>query len=182
MAYVYKHIRLDTNEVFYIGIGKNKSRAYSKTHRNEYWHSIVNKAGYSIEIIEDGITWQEAVLKEIELIEYYGRKDKGIGTLVNMTNGGDGAVGLIHSEESKKKRSDSAKGKKRKPHSEEAKKKMSETRKALKGKLQPRSEECKQKLSEIRKALKGKLPLHTEESKRKISESVKQMWNVKKSF
>ncbi len=32
MAYVYKHIRLDTNEIFYIGIGNNNDygRAYQK--------------------------------------------------------------------------------------------------------------------------------------------------------
>ena len=27
---VYRHIRLDKNEVFYIGIGKNLSRAFAK--------------------------------------------------------------------------------------------------------------------------------------------------------
>ena len=32
MAIVYRHIRLDKNEVFYIGIGKTEKRAYEKHH------------------------------------------------------------------------------------------------------------------------------------------------------
>ncbi len=37
MAIVYKHIRLDNDTVFYIGIGKNQKRPYSKNYRNKYW-------------------------------------------------------------------------------------------------------------------------------------------------
>ena len=103
MAYVYQHIRLDTNEVFYIGIGKNKCRAYSKSDRNKHWHHIVNKVGYSAQIIFEEITWEEAIVKEKELIEYYGRRDKGSGTLVNMTDGGEGIPGFKHSKESMSK-------------------------------------------------------------------------------
>jgi hypothetical protein len=181
MAYVYQHVRLDTNEVFYVGIGRTENRAYSKHHRSEYWHNIVNKAGYSAQIIFEKITWEEACQKEKELIEYYGRRDKGSGTLVNMTDGGDGAIGHIMSKESRKKISNSLTGKKRSPHSEETKKKMSETRKALKGKLSPHSKERKEKMSESRKALKGKLPLHSEDAKKRISESVKRSWDLRKS-
>jgi hypothetical protein len=39
MAYVYKHIRLDTNETFYIDIGgdfENYKREYQKRSRNTY--------------------------------------------------------------------------------------------------------------------------------------------------
>ena len=39
---IYRHIRLDTNQVFYIGIGSIK-RAYRKTGRNNYWNNITNK-------------------------------------------------------------------------------------------------------------------------------------------
>lgn len=45
MALVYKHIRLDTNQVFYIGVGKTDKRPYSKIYRNKHWHNVVNKAG-----------------------------------------------------------------------------------------------------------------------------------------
>ena len=52
--YVYRHIRLDLKEPFYIGLGKvynlnvksqekYYSRAYQKTKRNRFWNFIVEK-------------------------------------------------------------------------------------------------------------------------------------------
>ena len=45
--YVYKHIRLDRNEVFYIGIGnkKNYGRAYEFvfSKRSEFWKKIYQR-------------------------------------------------------------------------------------------------------------------------------------------
>jgi hypothetical protein len=93
MAYLYKHIRLDKNEVFYIGIGSddNFKRAYSKTGRNKHWKNITKLTDYSIEIIsEEWLTWEEACEKEKFWITFYGRVDLGKGTLVNMTDGGEG--------------------------------------------------------------------------------------------
>jgi hypothetical protein len=90
MAIVYVHRRKDSNEVFYVGMGKYKSRSEKKTNRNKYWHNIVNKHGYTKEIVLSGVTWDEAINEEIRLISEYGRKDKGKGKLVNMTRGGDG--------------------------------------------------------------------------------------------
>ena len=94
MAYVYKHIRLDKNEIFYIGIGKyddnNFKRAYSKKSRNKLWTNIVNKHGYTVEIICENLTWNEACEKEKELIQFYGRECFNKGPLINMTDGGDG--------------------------------------------------------------------------------------------
>ena len=92
MAVVYQHRRLDTNKIFYIGIGKTKRRAYSKSKRNNYWFSIILKTEYSIEILYDNIDWDTACEKEIELIKKYGRKDIGTGILCNMTDGGEGGV------------------------------------------------------------------------------------------
>jgi uncharacterized protein YdaT len=88
---VYKHIRLDTNEVFYVGIGSKISRAFSKGRRNPYWHNIVKKTDYIVEIVQHCETREEASDIERDLILQYGRI--GIdpnGTLVNMTKGGDG--------------------------------------------------------------------------------------------
>ena len=99
MAYVYKHTRLDTNEVFYIGIGKYLKRAYSKRYRNNYWINITNKVDWSVEIIEFDLSWEEACEKEKYWIKFYGRKDLKEGTLVNMTDGGEGVKG--HSDELK---------------------------------------------------------------------------------
>lgn len=92
MAYVYRHLRGDTKEVFYIGIGSDikYKRAFSKRSRNPYWKSIVNKVGFFSEIIEDSLTWEEACRREQYWISYYGRYDLGRGNLVNMTDGGDG--------------------------------------------------------------------------------------------
>jgi hypothetical protein len=126
MALVYKHIRKDTNEVFYIGIGKTEKRAYSNANRNKHWHNIVNKYGYIVEIIKTNLTKEDAIQIEIDLIKNYGRRDLKEGTLVNLTNGGDGiasaSVEVVekilksrswykHSNESKQKMSDAKKGK-----------------------------------------------------------------------
>ena len=91
MTYLYRHIRLDKQEIFYIGIGssKNYKRAYSKNNRNSYWHNIA-KNGYEVEIMLDNLTWEEACEKEKGFIKLYGRKDLNEGTLVNMTDGGEG--------------------------------------------------------------------------------------------
>jgi hypothetical protein len=111
MAIVYQHIRKDTNEVFYIGIGKTIARSKTKKSRNDYWHHIVDKVGYNIEIIHDKITWEMACELEKFYIQKYGRKDLGLGPLVNMTNGGEGTIGQIISDEHKMKLSVAHKGK-----------------------------------------------------------------------
>jgi hypothetical protein len=94
MAYIYKHIRKDTNEVFYIGIAKTKRRISSYANRNPYWIHIVNKVGFEFEIIEDNLTWEDACEKEKYWIKYYGRNDLNEGSLVNMTDGGDGVFNI----------------------------------------------------------------------------------------
>jgi len=104
--YVYKHIRLDKNEPFYIGIGnkKNFGRAFefSKDKRNEIWWKIYSKTNISVEILYESLTKTEASLKEQELIKKYGRKDLNEGSLCNMTDGGDGIWNCIRSETTKK--------------------------------------------------------------------------------
>lgn len=107
---VYRHRRLDTYEVFYVGIGKTERRAYRKHSRNKHWHNIVNKSGYLVEILAEVDTWEEACELEMLLISEYGREDLGLGNLVNMTDGGDGTVGSIFSEEHKRKLSEAKKG------------------------------------------------------------------------
>ena len=111
MAIVYQHRRLDTNEVFYIGIGSNKKRAYSKYKRTKLWHNVVNKSGYTVEITHKDILWEEACVIEKYLVSFYGRKDLGLGSLVNLTDGGDGRFGAVISEETKLKMSRSHRGK-----------------------------------------------------------------------
>ena len=130
-CYVYQHVRLDKNEIFYIGIGKTKNykRAYSKSGRNSYWYNVVNKTDYKVEIIVDNLSWEEASTKEIELITLHGRKDLGIGTLVNLTDGGQGATNVKVSEETKLKLSEAKKGKK---YSDSHRLAMSKSKKGVK--------------------------------------------------
>ena len=106
-SYLYIHRRLDTNEVFYVGISsdKNFKRAYAKnkTRANDHWHKIVKKAGYAVDIIYKNISWEQACKYEINLIAMYGRKDLGLGKLTNHTNGGEGKKGNIVDESTKEK-------------------------------------------------------------------------------
>lgn len=99
MAVVYRHIRLDKNQPFYIGIGNEKSRAYDKRSRTKQWKAIAKK-GYEIEILFEDIDFEEAKKKETEFIALYGRKNNNTGTLVNLTDGGEGTIGYKHTEES----------------------------------------------------------------------------------
>jgi hypothetical protein len=133
MAYLYTHKRLDTDAIFYIGIGKdedNYKRSKSDLQRNNFWKNIVNKTEYSIDIVRDNLTWEQACAFEIELIAHYGRRDMGTGTLVNLTNGGEGCVGKICKPETRAKISASNIGK---IQSQESRDKIS---KALTGRKQ----------------------------------------------
>ena len=102
MAYVYRHIRTDKNEPFYIGIGSdanyNRAHQNSKNKRSDLWHRVSSK-GYEVEILMDDLTWEQACEKEKEFISMYGRINKGTGTLSNLTDGGDGSLGAVISPE-----------------------------------------------------------------------------------
>jgi hypothetical protein len=194
MAVVYLHKRNDTNEIFYVGIGKSERRAYRKDNRTQYWKNIVKKVGYNIDILVSDTSWKDACKIEKLLIEKYGRKDLGLGNLINMTDGGDGSIGLIVSEETKEKLRKGHIGEKNpmfgktkeqnpmfgktNPMSDETRKKLSEAHKGKK-----LSEEHKKKLSEARKGDKnpnfGKTT--SDETKQKISEAKKRNKYVKKN-
>jgi hypothetical protein len=108
MAYVYRHIRLDKNEPFYIGIGsdiKHKRAYQNSSRRNKIWNDIVNRTDYRVDILFDDLTIEEAKMKEIEFIKLYGRISLSNGTLANLTDGGDGVYGYIHTDESRIKMS-----------------------------------------------------------------------------
>ena len=168
MAIVYRHIRLDKNEPFYIGISdKDEKRPYTKSKRNKIWNDIVKKTDYEVEILFDDLTWEQSIEKEKEFIKLYGRIDNGTGTLANLTDGGEGSLNCSHTEESRKKISESKKGEKHhyfgKKLSNEHIIKMSEAKKGKK-----LSDEHKRKIGEKSKGRK-----HSEDSKRKISEKNK---------
>lgn len=160
MACVYKHIRQDTNDVFYIGIGKTTKRSTSHIGRNQYWWNIINKTVWISEIIEDGLTWDTACEREKYWIKYYGRKDLNEGTLVNMTDGGDGNINRICTKEFKDKLSKFNTGK---ILTDEQKEKISKSSKGKKI-----TEEQKQKISST---LSGRRL--SEDHKKNISDKMK---------
>ena len=82
--YLYRHIRLDKNEPFYIGIGSKKERlnnfhkisseyerAYTKNKRNIYWKNIVAKTDYIVEILLESDDYDFIKQKEVEFISNY---------------------------------------------------------------------------------------------------------------
>jgi hypothetical protein len=96
--YVYLYLRKDGTP-YYVGKGK-KLRAWAT-------HIISTpKSDSQIKIVAAKLLEKEALLLEVKLIEYYGRKDLGTGILRNMTDGGDGVSGYQRSDELKKKQSE----------------------------------------------------------------------------
>ncbi len=90
MSLVYQHIRKDTGEVFYVGIGESLKRAYDFKGRNDTWHTIARKTEVEVKIYKDNITREEARDIERNLIKEYGRRDKKTGILANRSIGGEG--------------------------------------------------------------------------------------------
>lgn len=111
--YIYRHVRPDKNVPFYIGRGANYAdrsiyrRSKSLKGRNYIWKSIVakNNNNYYIDIMYETDYLDEILKKEIEFISLYGKIIDNNGTLCNLTNGGDGSLGLKHTEETKNKMS-----------------------------------------------------------------------------
>lgn len=105
--YVYQHVRLDKNIVFYIGIGKkeNFGRAYEFkfSKRSDFWKRVYLKTEIKVEILYYGLSKDEVSELEKELIKKHGRIDLKEGTLVNLTDGGDGILNCKMSDETKRK-------------------------------------------------------------------------------
>lgn len=113
--YVYGHY---TNEdkLFYVGVGtilslKSKthtrrySRAYHSNGRTALWKNVRGKYGVKVKILFEYFTKREALNKEKELIEEFGRRIVKEGYLTNLSTGGEiGPVGNTFkmSEEQKK--------------------------------------------------------------------------------
>ena len=198
--YVYEWIRLDTNEPFYVGKGKD-DRCF-ELKRNKHFNDVIkylekNKHKYVVHILEQNLTEKEALQIESwyinEYICNYGFK------LTNKNWGGFGGdivslmtneerkqysekmrlsclgknKGNFHTQETKLKISKINKGRKR---TKEQRLKMSEY---LRGEGNPmygkkHSEETRRKISEANKG-KGIGKKHNEETKKLMSEKAKKV-------
>lgn len=114
-SYVYLHIREDTGMPFYVGIGckKKYKRSFetSFSKRNNIWINIFNKTSCISNVIYTDLTWGEACEIERTLISFWGRINNSTGILANMTDGGEGAAGVIFTKERIEKISNALKGK-----------------------------------------------------------------------
>lgn len=123
--YVYEHWRPDTGVCFYVGKGRRRRAWDLKFNRNEWHLAIVSKLtslglAVDIRLIAKDLTEDAAFALERERISLY-------SSLTNLTDGGEGMSGFVHSAETKKYWSETRKGRRM---SEEAKAKISA---ALKG-------------------------------------------------
>lgn len=179
----YCYVLRDGMKPFYVGIGSGyriKEHQYdcnsvirggkgAKTGNKHKLNKMlkIQRLGGSVDYHLVGFydSWEEACEVEIELISFVGRADLGTGPLVNKTSGGEGIVGTVHTEERRKKMSESFSGENHPFYG----KRLSEAhRKAIsegnKGRVV--SEETKEKMRKPK-------PEFSEEHKRKISEAKK---------
>jgi len=186
--YVYIYRDPTNGQPFYVGKGKGPrfSRHLKRQDKHPLTQKIEKLRSLSeepkIEVIEkpsEGF----ALRAEEFLIVYFGRKDLGLGTLLNLTNGGEGSSGIRMSQATKDKLSLAFKGKKqspetiakrmagKKPLTDEAKERIAQSKRGV-----PLTEEHKAKLAAA-KLGKTRGP-RSEETKAKISASKRKHQNV----
>lgn len=90
---VYFHRKATNGEIFYVGMGSPKRPYYKR--RTTWWQNVVDKYGYTIDIVHRGLTQEQAFELEIKYIAQFGRYDLGTGSLVNQTDGGPSFVGIL---------------------------------------------------------------------------------------
>lgn len=145
--YVYEHRTADTGLPFYVGKGCNQ-RAYCFSDRTDFWKNVKQKHGVSVHLICKDIDEELAFFAEAERINQL----KMLGhRLCNFSDGGEGASGCKHTDDTKQRMSakrkgvpkpqsfiDSMTGRKRGPLSDEAKAKISAAKKGVPSKRKGR--------------------------------------------
>jgi hypothetical protein len=100
------HRRKTDNKVFYVGKGKNR-RAWCTDKRNKHWNNVVDKHGFNVDIVFEGLSEQEAFQIEKDTIlemKYFGCD------LTNMTDGGEGSSGFKQNPQMVRERANRRKG------------------------------------------------------------------------
>lgn len=143
--YVYIYWRLDTNEPFYVGKGK-EDRWKDLRGRNNHFMNILNTIPIVCEIVKDNLTenqafyWEEEIIRRLVFEYGFSIDIKNANSsdhychLCNMTWGGDGNS-RVHTKKEKIKQSETMKGKYvgenhplwGKHHTDETKEKISKT-------------------------------------------------------
>jgi hypothetical protein len=185
MACVYVlHLASSPEDIRYVGISKyddqiKRFKSHKKTAasgRKTPLYAWMRKHLDNVEttVVLSNISWEEACAEEQRLIALYRSSS---GSLLNLTDGGDGPHGYTHTAEAVRKISKASRGRK---HSDESRKRIAEANTGKTHSLETRS-----RLSEINKgkspseATKAKLSkankgrLLSEEHRKKISESQK---------
>ena len=116
--YVYLHVKESDGTVFYVGKGTKFrwSRVYDRT---QHWKNTAIKHGVICKIVAHDLSAEEALVLEKKLIASYGRQDQKTGCLVNLTDGGEGVVNYVWTEEHRKKISEAGMGKRHTPEAKE---------------------------------------------------------------
>ena len=189
----YIYMYLDSNDIpFYIGKGSGERyRICShRTLHNPFLASKINKIGSSnikIDFLHRHLTEEEAFCKESFWIKKIGRRDKREGTLCNLSDGGEGQSGYIHTKYTKQKIGKSMKGKLSgmfnpmygKTHSAKVKNEISE---AMQGSNNPmfgkiHSSKTRNKISLAKKGVS--LPPFSNKTRQKMSDARKLYWRLK---
>lgn len=130
--YVYIHRRADDGRVFYVGKGTGR-RAWSFSHRGDWWKRVKNKHGCHVEIYMGDLCEKDAFKYEVAIIwamRFIGEP------LVNVTDGGEGTSGWKRTEEWRQKVSYANKGRKKPDSFKEALSKRSREQQTLKKMLE----------------------------------------------
>jgi hypothetical protein len=117
--YQYKHFKFDY-EPFYVGLGKKNrinQHIINSRYKDKYHKHKTIKDNIILKILKndlepirfklyENVTLESAIRLEICLIKLIGRRNIGLGTLANLTDGGEGCVGCLWSNDARKKHSD----------------------------------------------------------------------------
>lgn len=169
-------------EPFYVGKGSGDRIKTSLYNRESPFKSNkinkIKKSGgeiISIKLYENLENIESLELEKV-IINKIGRRDLGLGTLVNQTDGGDGRINVIVSSETKRKISETKKSQNLStPHSEETKYKLKEINKGDKNPMFDKKHTEKVKEDQSNRVLGHNHPMfgkkHTNETILKIKEN-----------